>query len=581
MSTWSDLARAMAEPWPDLQNADGTFPDYVQGGEPGVSARYGESMLGYALLHTGIRADERRFIDAGLRGVSYAVDHPELQRDRPSVFEDLAVASAYNLGRRHLADYAPFKRRADAWAHWLRNSRMTRLDNIDHFVNKQVVETAGVLELLRTGVHSRVDAATLGGQRDHARALALDLVNHRVPTIADQDAVAVGGDETLVLSDPPSYPLAYHALSCGMFARAVDLLGDRVSSSGRDALRAMVRASWWLAGPDGDLAWMGRSQEQAWALAAAAYAAEVAAAAPGSDAAQDARFRALSARALQRLHDAYAIGPTGLWIVPALARDPVAGLRGLDHYAGASVYCGLTLVALNWVISALGGRDVAPGAIGADAPGAISISRGEAQLAVVRSDDDAWFAVKRACSRADFPDDLRYDFGLLALKRPGAGGAWSDLLPIRPRTERSRDSGGPVLQDAAAGPGFPHGQSLSVDAGGTVTVSGGFLGGDGDWRRRGVTFAFAPVAGGGVRLRFDAQAGDTLEYSTFFVDAAPGPQADATSVFDASLRATSAALDGVAFEHGYASDAEPKLVRARMTLRAAAAGPIDVTVAPA
>ena len=145
---------------------------------------------------------------------------------------------------------------------------MTRLDNTDHFVNKQVVETAGVLELLRTGVHSGVDAATLGGQRDHARALALDLVNHRVPTIADQDAVAVGGDETLVLSDPPSYPLAYHALSCGMFARAVDLLGDRVASSGRDALRAMVRASWWLAGPDGDLAWMGRSQEQAWALAA-------------------------------------------------------------------------------------------------------------------------------------------------------------------------------------------------------------------------------------------------------------------------------------------------------------------------
>jgi hypothetical protein len=85
----------------------------------------------------------------------------------------------------------------------------------------------------------------------------------------------------------------------------------------------------------------------------------VAAAAPGSDAAQDARFRALSARALQRLHDAYAIGPTGLWIVPALARDPVAGLRGLDHYAAASVYCGLTLVALNWLIAALGGRDVA------------------------------------------------------------------------------------------------------------------------------------------------------------------------------------------------------------------------------
>jgi hypothetical protein len=579
MSTWSDLARAMAEPWPDLQNADGTFPDYVQGGQPGVSARYGESMLGYALLHTGIREDERRFIDAGLRGVSYAVDHPELQRDRPSVFEDLAVASAYNLCRRHLADYQPFKRRNDAWAHWLRNSRMTRLDNTDHFVNKQVVETAGVLELLRTGVHSSAPEATLGGQRDHARALAIDLVNHRVPTIADQDGVEVDGSETLVLSDPPSYPLAYHALSCGMFARAVDRLGDLASSSGRDALRQMMRASWSLTGPDGDLAYMGRSQEQAWALPATAYAAEVAAAAPGSDPAEDARFRALSARALQRLHDAYTIGPTGLWIVPALARDPVAGLRGLDHYAGASVYCGLTLVALNWLIAALGGRDVAPGQIAGDTPSAAALSRGEAQLAVVRH-DDAWFAVKRACSRADFPDDLRYDFGLITLKGAGAGAGWHDVLPIRPRTDQRRDSAGPVLQDAG-GPGFPHGQTMSVDGGGTVTVSGGFLGGTGDWRRRGVAFAFAPVAGGGVRLRFPAQAGDEFEYSVFFVDAAPGPQSDPTSVFDGTLRATSAALDGVAFEDGYASDAEPKLVRARLTLRAAAAGPVDVTVAPA
>jgi len=37
MSAWSDLA--MVEPWPDLQNDDGTFPDYLQGGQPGASAR--------------------------------------------------------------------------------------------------------------------------------------------------------------------------------------------------------------------------------------------------------------------------------------------------------------------------------------------------------------------------------------------------------------------------------------------------------------------------------------------------------------------------------------------------------------
>jgi hypothetical protein len=67
----------------------------------------------------------------------------------------------------------------------------------------------------------------------------------------------------------------------------------------------------------------------------------------------------------------------------------------------------------------------------------------------------------------------------------------------------------------------------------------------------------------------------------FFVDGGGAPQSDATSVFDATLRAGSDALQSVAFDHGYASDAEPKLVRARLTLRAAASGPVDVTVAPA
>jgi hypothetical protein len=96
-----------------------------------------------------------------------------------------------------------------------------------------------------------------------------------------------------------------------------------------------------------------------------------------------------------------------------------------------------------------------------------------------------------------------------------------------------------------------------------------------------VSFAFAPAGGGAVRLRFDAVAGDRFEYSVFFVDdGGPGPQSDATSVFDGALRATSTALDDVSFESRYASDAVPKLVRARLALRAAADGPLDVTTGP-
>jgi hypothetical protein len=36
----------------------------------------------------------------------------------------------------------------------------------------------------------------------------------------------------------------------------------------------------------------------------------------------------------------------------------------------------------------------------------------------------------------------------------------------------------------------------------------------------------------------------------------------------------------VAFERRYASGAAPKLVRARLSLRAAADGPLDVTIGP-
>jgi hypothetical protein len=82
-------------------------------------------------------------------------------------------------------------------------------------------------------------------------------------------------------------------------------------------------------------------------------------------------------------------------------------------------------------------------------------------------------------------------------------------------------------------------------------------------------------------LRFPARAGDRFEYSVFFVAAGAGPRSDATSVFDGTLRASSDALQEVAFGEGYASGAEPALVRARLALRAAADGPLDVTVGPA
>ena len=569
MTPWGDLAAAMAQPWPGLQNDDGTFPDYVFGGRPGFSARYGESMLGYGLLRTGVREDDRRLIDAGLRGVSYAVGREDLQRDRPSVFESLAVAAAYNLGRRHLEDYAPWERRRAPWATWLRRVRLLRVDTVDRFVNKQAVEAVGVLEMLRTGVHSSRGEAVLGGRRARARELAIDLVDRRIPAIAAGEGTEVGGRRALLLSDPPSNPPAYHALALGFLARAVDLLGERASPRARSALRAVVEASWRLAAPDGDLSFHGRSQEQAWTLACTAYGALVAAREPGSPAASDARYAALADRALRRLADRYPVGPRGMWIVPALAKDPQAGGRGMDGYAGASVYCGLTLVALGWALDAMGDTPPPAGAIAADAEGGARVSRGESEVAVARA-GDVWLAVKAAPSLEVWPQDLRYDFGVVALKRRGAAG-WTDLVPIRPRTHEEPDSAGPVLR--GEGGGRPAGEGMEVRGDGTVVVQGGFRARDGAWRRRGGAFTFAPAADG-VRLTFPARADDRFELSVFFAGAPV--HVGATTVADATLAVESDALTGATFEDGYASGAEPRLVRARLALRAAADGPLSV-----
>ena len=119
---------------------------------------------------------------------------------------------------------------------------------------------------------------------------------------------------------------------------------------------------------------------------------------------------------------------------------------------------------------------------------------------------------------------------------------------------------------------------MRVGDDGVVRIGGGFMTAEGTWRRRGVDFRYAPAAGGGVRLRIPAEAGDRLEYSVFFRG---DPQSSADAVSDGELRASSDALTDVAFEDGYASGAEPKLVRARMALDAAAAGAVTVTIGPA
>jgi hypothetical protein len=406
------LAERMAELWPDAQKENGHFRSAVGGG-----TRFGDAMVGYTLLQTGIRTHDDRLIDSGLRGLTFALASGR-RPARQSVFETLAVAGAYNLAREHLSSNRRFRDSRRIYEKFLRSARPLRLPATRNYGNHWLVEAVAVRELLETGLRSSDRYAVLGGQRTAAERLSADLINRRIPAMARKRQVEVDGRPTFVLSDPAADPPAYHALSLGFYARAVRLLGDRASPAARRTLIAVANASLWIAAPDGDLAYYGRNQEAAWALAGTAYGAQLAAALRESPAADDARYRALASRAVERLRDVYGFTHFGLNITPAVREDRRLAARGLDPNAGGPSFAGLTAAMLEWSLP-----ELRPGPIGklpADAPGAAVLGHRYGRLAVVRT-RNVWFAV-RVSPDPERPVDMRGDFGLIALKAPGRDG---------------------------------------------------------------------------------------------------------------------------------------------------------------
>ena len=67
----------MAAPWPAIQRPDGSLPDYLDavsdsyGGFP--DTRYGNALMGYALLQTGLRERDTEITAAGRRALMFAM----------------------------------------------------------------------------------------------------------------------------------------------------------------------------------------------------------------------------------------------------------------------------------------------------------------------------------------------------------------------------------------------------------------------------------------------------------------------------------------------------------------------------
>ena len=540
-----DLAGEIAAPWPERQRADGSLADHIAAAVADERDPYGDAMLGYALLAHGVRTGAPELVRTGLRAIGHAVRDPV--DDDLVVFENLALASAYNLARERVAGASDFAAIRAAWEDRLRALRPVVIGREGHAANWRLVEAVAWIELARSGLVSD-RAGTVLADPAGARSEALRIVARKAPRLARRTR---RGD-TAILSDPPFNPLAYHALSTALLRRALTLLPAGAAPAAERALARATRASAAFAAPDGDLAYWGRSQEQSWVLAATAYAA-------GGP---------VGARALDRLAALHGSAEHGLSLTPALARDPMAGLRGLDGWVAATPYTGWTLIALEWLLER--GVEPQPGTIDADADGAAVLGRGRSSFAVVRS-GDTWFAVKRAPAGRShltgiYDLDVRYEGGLVALKRLGAGG-WRDVAPLRPIGRLPYGTVGPALRVPGGLARF-EGRGLSA-AGDRVTVRGRYRLRSGRVVRRGALLRYEAVECG-VRMTVATRRGDRVRQSLFF-GGRPDGLADARQAVRTSRDAS------VRVRGGYASGADPSLWRARLAYAPAGRAPLRVT----
>src|SRR5437763_10820783 len=278
---------------------------------------------------TGWRTHRPALIRSGLLALRFGLSRAP-HRARPSVFENLALAAADNLAREHVPNDPVFARMRPTLEAFLRQVKLVKLPATTYFGNHWLVEAVEVQELLRTGLRSSDRLAVLGGQRAYAARLSTDLINKRIPAMARAGSVPTPIGPAFVLSDPPDNPLVYQGLSFGYYARAIQMLGDRAPPAARETLVRIARASLLATGPDGDLAYFGRNQEECWGLAATALGAWEAASLHEARPRLDAQLRALAMRAVRRLRTVYRVGPFGLYYAPIVRKDPRHALGALD-----------------------------------------------------------------------------------------------------------------------------------------------------------------------------------------------------------------------------------------------------------
>lgn len=500
---FADLADEVAARWVAHQRPDGGFPNPVAAEVAIGHGGFAPPPLLYAIQRSGERLGDAARVAAAERGWPGAV-HPL----NASPFDIVAAAHAY----RHL-DLSAGTRAVVAT--WLRGFAIPRngalcIRKPGCYTNLRLVDATAVLAAVRTGLRSEVPGTRLSTPVRSRRAAAR-LVNRRVPQIVDHGLVAAIDGRRLrgtVLSDPPSNPLAYHALSAFYLAEAVRDLGPRAAPAARRVLRESLDALSVLTSPDGDASWMGRGQQLAWvpALTAAAMV-EGAALVADRQPARAGRYLAVARRAVLRLRERHLV-ETGFRMLP----EPRTTTAGHDYYVHTVALNGLALHALSRAADVARRLPALPRrAVPAERRLAVADPR--ASGVAVSARRGTWLGVHAFTPKHK---DLRYDAGLLALKARRPGGGWRDLLAPRPLTEGLPhvESAGPMLMRRGV-PGLPSGDAIRVTRSGAVVVRGAFRTASERVLRDGVTFTYRPAPGGAMLGLDSVRKGDRYRLLLF------------------------------------------------------------------
>lgn len=442
-----ELPDLVLAPWLKSQTKNGNFK---RPSGTVMNDGYANAGLGYAMLLEAARSGNLKYFNSAMKAFNW------INRTRYpmfGVFYQMFSAAAYNVARENFGSRMAFRRIRTAWANKLRRFPYQRgVLGSTYRYNKNLVEALQVIELYRTGLRTSRRGSIVRDRRLAIRR-AVRLMNVQVPRQVSTYSNVVGPLEgwpgslrVAEMSDPPDNPPAYNALSAALYERSYARLPIAFRTERmRQTAGRMIDGVISRVAPDGDLAFDGRSQEQAWALSSAAFAAwnatdfEV-----GEHRAMHLSF---ARRVVSRLENVHVTPKSSFGFV----LTPAAGCcdrrdmpPGQDHYYDVGKYSGLTALTLGWALEERP-LDWATGnqPLPTDRLSDFIFKPGRGSF-YQHSAPDLYWLVRM---RSDYYD-ARADSGLAVLKQRTANGQWVDAVPPRPYTgghHRPADPAAPCL----------------------------------------------------------------------------------------------------------------------------------------